>query len=66
MALPPRRRLHERPLAEVWSEKDVVGVQDFVMLDNFKSQEAFVKNLTDRFIKGKLIYVRQSADHGAE
>nr|CAD7395980.1 unnamed protein product [Timema cristinae] len=36
--------------------RDVVGVQDFVLLENFQSEEAFVDNLKKRF-KANLIYV---------
>nr|CAD7413378.1 unnamed protein product [Timema poppensis] len=35
--------------------RDVVGVQDFVLLENFQSEEAFVDNLKKRF-KANLIY----------
>lgn len=36
--------------------RDKVGVQDFVLLENFQSEEAFVGNLRKRF-KENLIYV---------
>jgi myosin-1 len=36
--------------------RDRVGVQDFVLLENFQSEEAFVDNLRKRF-KEDLIYV---------
>ncbi len=49
-----------RPLREVWSEKDNVGVQDFVMLENFRDEQSFIKNMRDRFLLGKLIYVSPS------
>ncbi|XP_021942100.1 myosin-IB-like [Zootermopsis nevadensis] len=35
--------------------RDKVGVQDFVLLENFQSEEAFVGNLRKRF-KENLIY----------
>nr|CAD7442721.1 unnamed protein product [Timema bartmani] len=35
--------------------RDVVGVQDFVLLENYQSEEAFVDNLKKRF-KANLIY----------
>jgi predicted nucleotidyltransferase len=36
--------------------RDRVGVQDFVLLENFQSEDAFVENLRKRF-KENLIYV---------
>jgi len=36
--------------------RDQVGVQDFVLLENFKSEEAFIENLQKR-TKADLIYV---------
>lgn len=36
--------------------RDVVGVQDFVLLENFQSEEAFVDNLKRRYNEN-LIYV---------
>lgn len=45
-----------RPLAEVHSEHDRVGVQDFVLLEDYKSEAAFMTNLRDRF-RSHLIYV---------
>ena len=37
-------------------ERDRVGVQDCVLLENFRSEKAFVENLRKRF-KENLIYV---------
>ena len=36
--------------------RDRVGVQDFVLLEDFKNQEAFVDNLRKRY-QADLIYV---------
>lgn len=36
--------------------RDRVGVQDFVLLENFTSEAAFIENLRKRF-KENLIYV---------
>lgn len=37
-------------------DRDVVGVQDFVLLENYQSEEAFLDNLKKRF-QENLIYV---------
>lgn len=37
-------------------ERDRVGVQDFVLLENYQSEKAFIDNLEKRF-KENLIYV---------
>lgn len=37
-------------------ERDRVGVQDFVLLEDFESEAAFIENLRRRF-KENLIYV---------
>ena len=37
-------------------ERDRVGVQDFVLLENFESEEAFLENLRKRF-QENIIYV---------
>ena len=52
----PRRKLVRRNLRAEFGDSDKVGVQDFVLLDDFKSENAFIKNLRDRFA-GDLIYV---------
>lgn len=36
--------------------RDKVGVQDFVLLENYEDQDAFIENLKKRF-KENLIYV---------
>jgi hypothetical protein len=36
--------------------RDVVGVHDFVLLENYGSEDAFVDNLKKRF-QGDMIYV---------
>jgi myosin-1 len=46
---------HSRPLRDVHTESDRVGVQDFVLLENFQSEAAFLDNLQQRF-KSDLIY----------
>lgn len=37
-------------------ERDRVGVQDFVLLEDFENEEAFIENLRKRF-RENLIYV---------
>lgn len=44
--------------------RDRVGVQDFVLLENFTSEAAFIENLRKRF-KENLIYVSPPAAEGA-
>ena len=44
-----------RPLRDLHAESDRVGVQDFVLLENYRSEEAFLDNLQQRF-KADLIY----------
>lgn len=41
--------------------RDRVGVQDFVLLENFTSEAAFIENLRKRF-KENLIYVSESCE----
>ena len=43
-------------MEEALHKRDRVGVQDFVLLENYQSDEAFVDNLAKRF-KENLIYV---------
>lgn len=45
-----------RALADTWDERDCYGVRDTVMLEDFRSETAFLKNLEVRFQKD-LIYV---------
>lgn len=45
----------KRPVRDEFVEADCVGVQDFVLLDDFKSESAFIANLRARFAKN-LIY----------
>ena len=40
--------------------RDRIGVQDFVLLENFRSEEAFMDNLRKRF-RENLIYVSMCA-----
>jgi len=42
--------------------RDRVGVQDFVLLENFSSEAAFIENLRRRF-KENLIYVKHTLTH---
>lgn len=44
--------------------RDRVGVQDFVLLENYTSEAAFIENLRKRF-KENLIYVSESFVHKA-
>lgn len=41
--------------------RDRVGVQDFVLLENFTSEAAFIENLRRRF-RENLIYVRPKGE----
>lgn len=43
--------------------RDRVGVQDFVLLENFTSEAAFIENLRRRF-RENLIYVRAMSSAG--
>lgn len=43
--------------------RDRVGVQDFVLLENFTSEAAFIENLRRRF-RENLIYVRTMSSAG--
>lgn len=43
--------------------RDRVGVQDFVLLENFTSEAAFIENLRRRF-RENLIYVRPEWEGG--
>ena len=43
-------------MEEALHKRDRVGVQDFVLLENFQSEEAFVENLEKRFNED-IIYV---------
>lgn len=45
--------------------RDRVGVQDFVLLENFTSEAAFIENLRKRF-KENLIYVSHSSPFRSE
>lgn len=40
-------------------DRDRVGVQDFVLLENYQSEEAFIDNLRKRF-QENIIYVSSS------
>lgn len=50
-----RAGVSHRALADTWSEKDNVGVQDLVMLDDYKNEKAVMRNLEERYHKD-LIY----------
>jgi len=41
-------------------ERDRAGVQDFVLLENYQSEEAFIGNLKKRF-QEDLIYVSKNS-----
>ncbi|KAF0288690.1 Myosin-IB [Amphibalanus amphitrite] len=41
--------------------RDQIGVEDFVLLEDYRSQEAFVDNLRKRF-NADLIYVSAASD----
>lgn len=51
----PARKLPEN-MERGLHERDRVGVQDFVLLEDFRSESAFIDNLRKRF-KEDLIYV---------
>ena len=46
-------------------ERDRVGVQDFVLLEDFESEEAFIENLRKRF-RENLIYVSKQLKYTNE
>eukprot|EP00054_Salpingoeca_dolichothecata_P020144 m.126631 g.126631 ORF g.126631 m.126631 type:complete len:1134 (+) comp23507_c0_seq9:802-4203(+) len=50
-----KQRRQSRALRDKWAESDRTGVQDFVLMENFKSQDAFLDNLRNRF-RANLIY----------
>eukprot|EP00040_Diaphanoeca_grandis_P032998 m.201050 g.201050 ORF g.201050 m.201050 type:complete len:1279 (+) comp32788_c0_seq6:229-4065(+) len=52
---PNRGGVSTRALGDIWTEKDNVGVQDFVMLENFEDESAVMKNLDVRY-NADLIY----------
>lgn len=43
-------------MENAFQDRHAVGVEDFVLLDNYKSREAFLDNLKKRF-QEDLIYV---------
>jgi myosin-1 len=43
-------------MEDILHARDKVGVEDFVLLENYKDQNAFIENLRKRF-KENLIYV---------
>jgi hypothetical protein len=53
----PRRG---RSLRQTHGESDTVGVQDVVMLEDFRSEDAFIANLRQRF-QQDLIYTYGTA-----
>ena len=57
-------RLSGRALGveEALHKRDRVGVQDFVLLENFQSESAFVENLEKRFSED-IIYVSNYTLH---
>ena len=57
MALFQERRHVQRSMRMQYAESDTVGVQDFVLLDDYTNEDAFIQNLQKRFA-ANLIYVR--------
>lgn len=57
----PTSRISFRKGAEsALHARDHIGVQDFVLLEDYRSEDAFLENLQKRF-KSNLIYVSTSA-----
>lgn len=54
--IPTFRGIPPQSMERGLHERDRVGVQDFVLLENFQSESAFIDNLRKRF-KEDLIYV---------
>lgn len=52
----PARQSFRKGVESALHARDHIGVQDFVLLEDFKSEDAFLENLRKRF-KSELIYV---------
>ena len=52
----PSRQSFRKGVESALHARDHIGVQDFVLLEDFKSEDAFLENLRKRF-KSDLIYV---------
>lgn len=52
----PQRQSFRKGVESALHARDHIGVQDFVLLEDFKSEDAFLENLRKRF-KSELIYV---------
>ena len=55
----PSRQSFRKGVESALHARDHIGVQDFVLLEDFKSEDAFLENLRKRF-KSDLIYVSVS------
>ncbi len=54
-----KRQSFKKGVESALHARDQIGVQDFVLLEDYKSEDAFMENLQKRF-KSNLIYVSQS------
>lgn len=52
----PARQSFKKGVESALHARDHIGVQDFVLLEDYKSEDAFLENLRKRF-KSDLIYV---------
>ncbi len=52
----PSRQSFRKGVESALHARDHIGVQDFVLLEDYKSEDAFLENLRKRF-KADLIYV---------
>ena len=55
-AVMPNRQSFKKGVESALHARDRIGVQDFVLLEDYKSEDAFIENLQKRF-KSDLIYV---------
>ena len=52
----PARQSFRKGVESALHARDHIGVQDFVLLEDYRSEDAFLENLRKRF-KSDLIYV---------
>ena len=57
----PARQSFRKGVESALHARDHIGVQDFVLLEDFKSEDAFLENLRKRS-KSDLIYVSAGRD----
>lgn len=54
----PSRQSFRKGVESALHARDQTGVQDFVLLEDYRSEDAFLENLRKRF-SSNLIYVRK-------